>query len=148
MRPAIVLLFLTLLAAACGAPSDSRDPATDLACRLMPGVRQVRQDIHEAIAAAVRGDETATRRASERAGADGKEVADAVSATGLHGDALGGRLVQILSVGLWGEQVSSFFTDGTPDRAAITSFVATTQAFDSLVESVAADMKAAGLESC
>jgi hypothetical protein len=145
------IALLGALMAACAAPDGppaSLDPVTDLACRLMPTVRQVRQDVHDAVAAAVRGDATATTKASERAGSDGTAIADAIARTGLHGESLGERLIQILSVGLWGQQVWSFFTMGVPDRAAIAAFAETTHSLDSIVETIVADMEAAGLGGC
>ena len=149
MRIAAVIVFLGVLIAACGAPNPpSLDPSTELACRLMPQVRQIQKDIHEAVEAAGRGDATATKQASERAGSDGKALAAAVTASGLPRDAPDRRLVQVLSVGLWGQQVWSFFTGGVPDRPAIAKFVATTNTLNSLVEAIGADLVAAGLSGC
>lgn len=147
---ALGLAVVALGLAGCGstpAPSPSLDPLLATACELAPVARQVAVDLRSAVAASIRGDETAMTRAADQARANGSQITMSVSALGPQPstDALVGELV---SIGLFGDQGGSFFADGIPDAQELASLQRNLPVLDQTLSRLQAELADAGLQAC
>jgi len=120
-----MLLIAILLVGGCDAAleSPSRDPVQALACQMVPTSRQVAEELRAALAAAQRGDRVGMSRAAQRARALASQISQATVSLGPQSspDPL---IVALVTIGLFGDQGGSFFSNELPEPEGLASFQA------------------------